>query len=603
MRFRQGGLLGLVLAAMLGAAGPPLPAQAQASWVMRLTDKNISQLAMDPFNNNVVYAAGSDANQNPYVYKTTDAGNTWVPANKGLGQFTVYAMALATSNTGTLVIGGLNAVTKQGFVYRTDDGAQTWTQLNLGDATGKSVQALIFDPNSNQVILMGTDSGLYRTIDGGKTWSMVGASGVAGANIMALASEASSCAILGRNASPIYAGLNGEVVGLNGGVFRTEDDGNSGFVANNGLPPPKNAGVPNVATVYKLAASLTHCGRVYAAVDTSQPQLWWEPEDDFQRAAWQMLVTTDRIYGIAVNPITNNQAYAQVYYTSETGLYVSNDDGRHFAYASEAGTRGPIQIGTTMPQHIFVGGQGVAAFDLGAGTIPAKLPAGPSPAPSLATSTQPPAAVPPGTGQAVIFRETGHKVSGLWLDYFRSHGDVDLMGLPRTDVITDPISGQTVQYFQRAVLEFHPENPPPEQLQRRLLTDYVFPDPPDPPIDPSVSGAPQGVYSYFPNVQGKGLGHFVANQAPDGSPIYFKDFFDSHGREGFFGFPKEEPKIRTGADGQPRWTQRFQAAVMEYHPENDRDGTNPAGVSWRNYRVQLQLLGDMYIAKYNLGFK
>jgi len=51
------------------------------------------------------------------------------------------------------------------------------------------------------------------------------------------------------------------------------------------------------------------------------------------------------------------------------------------------------------------------------------------------------------------------------------------------------------------------------------------------------------------------------------------------------------------------WTQRFQAAVFEFHPENVRAGANAAGIPFRNYSVQLELLGDEYIAKYNLGLR
>ncbi len=622
------GVVGTFLALALTSLGLPQTAAAQppSGWVTRLTDKVISQLQMDPWNNNIVYAAGSDANQNPYVYKTTDGGNTWTLSNKGLAQFTVYSMALATSNSGTLLLGGFNTVTRQAALYRTDDGAQTWTVVGTGDAGSRSIQALVFDPNSNQITLMGTDNGLFRTIDGGKTWTTVGAGGVGGANVHTLASEPAMCGILGRNAPPIYAGLDGETLGVNGGIFRTEDDGNGGIIVNNGLPPPKNAGPPNVATVSLLVTSPTQCGRIYGFVDSYQPQLWWMPQGDFTQrnpltvnpvslatscpnppcgnsSAWQQLLAMDRIYGIAPNPITNNQPFAQVFVTTATGLFVSQNDGRQFAYASEAGTKGPIQIGTTLPQRLYVGGQGVSAFDLSTGPIPVKLSTIQSPAPAPATPLPAVAKLPSGSGQTVNFPQTNHKVGGLWLDFFRANGDVDLFGLPRSDVIADPLSGQTVQYFQRVVVEYHPENQPPNLLQRRLLTDYVYPDPADPPIDPSASGAPQGVYSFFPNLPGKGLGHFVANQAPDGSLTYFKDYFDSHGREGIFGFPKEEPKLRVAADGQQRWTQRFQAAVMEAYPENDRDGNNPSGVPWRNYRVQLQLLGDMYIAKYNLGFK
>lgn len=193
---------------------------------------------------------------------------------------------------------------------------------------------------------------------------------------------------------------------------------------------------------------------------------------------------------------------------------------------------------------------------------------------------------------------TGHLVSGDWLLFVRSHGNVDNVGLPRTDVVADPLNGgQLTQFFQRAILEWHPENPPPFRIQRRLLGDILYPGA-DPPLSPD--DAPPGPSEYFPFSpdQPTGLGHFVANLTRSGQAIYFKDYFDSHGGVAAFGYPKEEPKLRGGL-----WTQRFQAAVFQYHPEYDRDGTIPGtDIPLRTYRVQLELLGDEYIQAQGLPY-
>jgi hypothetical protein len=196
---------------------------------------------------------------------------------------------------------------------------------------------------------------------------------------------------------------------------------------------------------------------------------------------------------------------------------------------------------------------------------------------------------------AYPFPITRHRVSGLWLAWVKRNGDVDNVGLPRSPVICDPLTGQVVQYFQRVVLEYHPGQPLAYRIQRRLLAEDLFPEPADPPADPATPPGPDTFY--FP-LGPRGLGHFVSDHAPDGTIIRFKEYFDSHGREDAFGYPKEEPKRRGG-----RWTQRFQAAVFEYHAENDRQGLTASGLPIRGYAVQLALLGDMYIAKYNLGLR
>lgn len=208
----------------------------------------------------------------------------------------------------------------------------------------------------------------------------------------------------------------------------------------------------------------------------------------------------------------------------------------------------------------------------------------------------------PGTSQSLSWYsgDTRHTVSGEWLQFLKNHGDTDNLGYPRSEVIADPMAGgQTVQYFQRLILEWHPENPPEYRIQRRLLGDILHPGA-DPPLDPGdATTQPAGEFLYFANLPGIGLGHYVANFSPSGEFTGFLEYFDSHGGVEAFGYPKEEPKLRNG-----RWTQRFQAAVFEYHPENDVDGTVPGtDIPFRNYRVQLELLGDRYIEANRLTYR
>ena len=178
-------------------------------------------------------------------------------------------------------------------------------------------------------------------------------------------------------------------------------------------------------------------------------------------------------------------------------------------------------------------------------------------------------------------------------------GDFDVLGRPLTGVMSDPVvPGETVQYFQRAVLEWHPKNPPGYRIERRLLGDILYPGA-DPPVPPS--NAPPGPVEYFPYSPGKttGLGHFVADYTRTGQPIYFKQYFDGHGGVAVFGYPKDEPRVRDGL-----WTQRFQAAILQYHPEYDRDGIIPGtNLPWRYFRVQTRLLGEQYAQAHDLPFR
>lgn len=54
------------------------------------------------------------------------------------------------------------------------------------------------------------------------------------------------------------------------------------------------------------------------------------------------------------------------------------------------------------------------------------------------------------------FRETGHVVSYAFLEYFRKRGGLDIFGYPRSEFIYE--NGRIVQYFQRARMEWYPED-------------------------------------------------------------------------------------------------------------------------------------------------
>ena len=63
------------------------------------------------------------------------------------------------------------------------------------------------------------------------------------------------------------------------------------------------------------------------------------------------------------------------------------------------------------------------------------------------------------------FAETGKTVRGLFLDYWNSHGGLAQQGFPISEEIQEKSDTDgkiyTVQYFERAVMEYHPKIPPP----------------------------------------------------------------------------------------------------------------------------------------------
>lgn len=107
---------------------------------------------------------------------------------------------------------------------------------------------------------------------------------------------------------------------------------------------------------------------------------------------------------------------------------------------------------------------GVELGRLGAGEAQSRGLLGTAPFRPLPTSTT-------GDANCDFFAQTGHRVCFGFRDYWRSHGlefgdpsisyreSLALFGYPIGEEFTDPVTGLTVQYFERARFEYHPENP------------------------------------------------------------------------------------------------------------------------------------------------
>jgi len=84
----------------------------------------------------------------------------------------------------------------------------------------------------------------------------------------------------------------------------------------------------------------------------------------------------------------------------------------------------------------------------------------------------------PATPGVAYFAPTGHTLRGTFRQYWEQHGGLALYGYPISEETaeTSPTDGQvyTVQYFERAVLEHHPENRPPYDILLSLLGVFEF---------------------------------------------------------------------------------------------------------------------------------
>lgn len=157
------------------------------------------------------------------------------------------------------------------------------------------------------------------------------------------------------------------------------------------------------------------------------------------------------------------------------------------------------------------------------------------------------------------FPETQRWVQGRFLNYWTMHGGLAQQGYPLTAEFPEvnKLDGKTytVQYFERAIFEHHPENAgtPYEVLLSQLGTFELK--------NRYPNGAPVGISNRdnprtFPET-----GHMVGGK--------FRVYWESHGELAQQGYPLTEEFSETNKlDGKTYTVQYFERAIFEYHPEN-----------------------------------
>jgi iron complex transport system substrate-binding protein len=159
------------------------------------------------------------------------------------------------------------------------------------------------------------------------------------------------------------------------------------------------------------------------------------------------------------------------------------------------------------------------------------------------------------------FTETGKTVQGKFLAYWNAHGGLTQIGLPISDEMQDVSATDgktyTVQYFERAVLEMHPEYAgSPYEVLGALLGVHYYTD-----RYPVLGGAADQKASSSNPMKFNETGHSVGGK--------FRTYWEEQGGLPRFGFPiTDEFQEKSALDGKTYTVQYFERAVMELHPEN-----------------------------------
>jgi photosystem II stability/assembly factor-like uncharacterized protein len=299
-------------------------------------------MEFDPKDHQVLYAVSF---YNGF-FKSNDGGATWIQKNSGLKWKNVAACCSdipqveVDPNNGRIVY----VLLPNRIVYRSSDAGESWQPANHGLKFTKEVHDLKIDPNDSMALYAGGANGIFRTINAGKNWKSrrcgcyiwsfainpADSRQVYGVGEGALKSTDGGASWQWFTPHPFLNGillgvavhpLNPHIVfigGFGGGIFRSIDSGRTWETVNQKL---------DSLNVIRLAADPSISGRFFAVGG----QQAFESRDG--GVTWDLLlkgqVSTFWISDLEVHPKDPNLIAVAGYRKKSGGaISLSNDGGK-----------------------------------------------------------------------------------------------------------------------------------------------------------------------------------------------------------------------------------------------------------------------------------
>ena len=260
------------------------------------------------------------------VWKTDDGGRTWTPIFDSVPIPSIGALAVSASDPNVIYVATGEQGKGQG-IFKSTDAGKTWLSAGLSD--NAYFDGLFVDPLDSNIVVAGasgraireTPRGLYKTIDGGKSWKKVFTEPDINAGVADLAAATDNVKVLYATLFPSSAPEPGEKgAAAESRILVSQDEGSSWKVVPGAGLPEKARGRIGVAVVPG-----TNGQSVLAILD----QGLFRSDDSGK--TWHKATTDPRILGsgyfskVYVDP---NQP--TVVYVMQTCTYRSNDGGKTF---------------------------------------------------------------------------------------------------------------------------------------------------------------------------------------------------------------------------------------------------------------------------------
>lgn len=238
------------------------------------------------------------------VWKTNDYGHTWNPIFDDQLTGSVGDVVVAPSNPNVIYVGSGEGIQRPDLsvgngIYKSTDAGKTWVNLGLHDA--QQIGGIAVDAqNENRIFVAALghpygpnkERGVYRSLDGGKTFQQV--------LYINENTGAVQVSIDPNNPNIIFADLwaarqgpweNGAWNGIESGLYTSEDGGNTWKKQTKGLPTAAEDGLGRIG--FTIAPS--NSKRMYATVDAEKKGGIYRSDDG--GASWYLLTNDGRLWG------------------------------------------------------------------------------------------------------------------------------------------------------------------------------------------------------------------------------------------------------------------------------------------------------------------
>jgi photosystem II stability/assembly factor-like uncharacterized protein len=329
-----------------------------------------------------VAVAGSTKRPNEYyfgttgggVFKTTDAGITWVPVTDKYFGGTIGSIGVSESNPDIVYVGGgenpiRGNVSHGDGVWRSNDAGKTWVSLGLSDT--RQISRVRIHPSNPDIVYVGalghvfgpnSERGVFKTTDGGKNWRKI---------LFRNDSTGISDIVLDPNdPETIYAAfwqawrMPWQLVsgGAGSGLFKSTDGGErwTEITRNPGLPQ-------GVIGKIGVAVSPSNSKKVWAIVEADSGGVFRSSDGG---ATWTRTNSDRRLRQRAwyYTRIYADPKDEKSIYVLNTGFYKSTDDGKTFrSIQVPHGDNHDLWIAPNDPQRIINANDGGANVSFNGG--------------------------------------------------------------------------------------------------------------------------------------------------------------------------------------------------------------------------------------------